>query len=208
MRSALVLSAALASAAAGQAVTASSAPAPALKPLVRICPPYQLGDEQGNVINLVKGINTNAPNSPRPNLRRGELSRLQQDHRGLPVPAGQGRSRAAAPGCGASVVDPVGQLRRRPRRQGSRRWEDFEHARRSRTHLIGLWLDGVLTIPVPALPGSRRGQWRRRATLFSPRTRRRNTSGRCVRPCAWPGPGWSAWGWARPGRWPAPSCRR
>ncbi len=35
------------------------------KPPVRICPPYQLKDEQGNVINPVKGINANAPYSPR-----------------------------------------------------------------------------------------------------------------------------------------------
>ena len=35
------------------------------KPPVRICPPYQLKDEQGNVINPVKGINATAPYSPR-----------------------------------------------------------------------------------------------------------------------------------------------
>jgi len=32
---------------------------------VKICPPYQLKDEQGNVIDPVKGINAAAPYSPR-----------------------------------------------------------------------------------------------------------------------------------------------
>ncbi|NLH71793.1 MAG: hypothetical protein GX456_01910 [Verrucomicrobia bacterium] len=35
------------------------------KPPVRVCPPYQLKDEQGNVINPVKGINATTPYSPR-----------------------------------------------------------------------------------------------------------------------------------------------
>ncbi|MHB1307147.1 MAG: hypothetical protein ACYDC1_18060 [Limisphaerales bacterium] len=37
---------------------------PARRP-VGICPPYQLKDEQGNLINPARGVNTNAPYSPR-----------------------------------------------------------------------------------------------------------------------------------------------
>lgn len=65
MRNALILSAALALAAAGRAEAAGSVAAAAPKPPVRICPPYQLKDEQGNVINPVKGLNATAPYSPR-----------------------------------------------------------------------------------------------------------------------------------------------
>ena len=65
MQTMLFLRAALALAAAGCVVAAVPTTTDSPKAPVRICPPYQLKDEQGNVINPVKDINANAPFSPR-----------------------------------------------------------------------------------------------------------------------------------------------
>jgi len=50
---------------AGVAVTASAAGVEPPKLAKAVCPPYKLKDEQGNVIDPVHGINTNAPYSPK-----------------------------------------------------------------------------------------------------------------------------------------------
>lgn len=65
MQTMLFFRAALALAAAGCVVAAVPTTTDSPKPPVRICPPYQLKDEQGNVINPVKGINAATPYSPR-----------------------------------------------------------------------------------------------------------------------------------------------
>ena len=44
---------------------ATSTPGPALTRAQGVCPPFQLRDEQGNVIDPVKGVNADVPYSPR-----------------------------------------------------------------------------------------------------------------------------------------------
>jgi hypothetical protein len=65
MQTALFFRVALALAFAGCVEAAAPTTAGPPKPSVRICPPYLLKDEQGNVINPVNGINATAPYSPR-----------------------------------------------------------------------------------------------------------------------------------------------
>jgi len=65
MRSALFFRAALALASAACAEAAAPTSVDPPKPPVRICPPYPLRDEQGNIIDPVKGSNAAAPYSPR-----------------------------------------------------------------------------------------------------------------------------------------------
>jgi hypothetical protein len=65
MRTVLFIRATVALAFAGCVVAAAPTTTDPPKPPVRICPPYLLKDEQGNIIDPVHGVNATAPYSPR-----------------------------------------------------------------------------------------------------------------------------------------------